>query len=103
MVLSWEIVDELSASTIEHVSECLDVASQDDNAARSNARSWLPSRAQQTQVESLNRDEFVEIHPSYASNYAKLTESNWVNTSSPYDFDSIMHYPTLFAGNVDGS
>ena len=27
--------------------------------------------------------------------YAKLWGANWVNTSSPYDFDSIMHYPPL--------
>jgi len=53
----------------------------------------------------LDRDEFVEIHPNYASNgnYVKLTESSWVNTSSPYDFDSIMHYPASYMGSGEYS
>ena len=47
-----------------------------------------------------DRDDFVEIHPNLASdgNYAKLQTEYWVNTSSPYDFDSIMHYPALSMG-----
>ena len=41
-----------------------------------------------------DRDEYVEIHPNLTENtdYAKLTPVSWLNTSSPYDFDSIMHY-----------
>jgi len=49
-----------------------------------------------------DRDEYVEIHPLVANdiNYVKLPREIWVNTSSPYDFDSIMHYPSL---NIIGS
>ena len=48
-----------------------------------------------------DRDDFVEIHPSLTenSNYAKLTPENRVNTSSPYDFGSVMHYPSLPVGS----
>ena len=48
-----------------------------------------------------DRDDFVEIHPNFTmdSNYAKLTPEFWVNTTSPYDFDSIMHYPSFPIGS----
>jgi hypothetical protein len=44
-----------------------------------------------------DRDDYVEIHPNFTgdSDYAKLTPEQWVNTSSPYDLDSVMHYPPL--------
>jgi hypothetical protein len=50
-----------------------------------------------------DRDEHVEIHPSLAQdgNYAKLTPENWVNTSSPYDFCSIMHYTSHLVSGSD--
>jgi len=41
-----------------------------------------------------DRDDYVEIHPSLNENaqYVKLPAEIWKDTSSPYDFDSIMHY-----------
>ena len=50
-----------------------------------------------------DRDEFVEIHPSVAENgnYAKLTPEKWVNTSSPYDFCSVMHYTSDLVDGTD--
>ena len=51
-----------------------------------------------------DRDDNVEIHPNATgdSDYAKLSPSKWVNTSSPYDFDSVMHYtPLPMAMNTD--
>ena len=52
-----------------------------------------------------DRDEFVEIHPAYASNgnYAKLQTEYWVNTNSSYDFDSIMHYNAWSMGSGEYS
>ena len=52
-----------------------------------------------------DRDDFVEMHPSVAgnSNYAELTPDSWVNTNSPYDFDSIMHYPSSWMGGLEYS
>jgi hypothetical protein len=43
-----------------------------------------------------DRDDYVEIHPSLKGNaqYVKLPAENWTDTGSPYDFDSIMHYPS---------
>jgi hypothetical protein len=48
-----------------------------------------------------DRDDYVEIHPNVTgdSQYAKLTPDNWMNTSSPYDFDSIMHYSAYLIGS----
>ena len=47
-----------------------------------------------------DRDEHIDMHPSTADdgNYAKLTLDSWVDASSPYDFDSIMHYPSFYVG-----
>jgi hypothetical protein len=44
-----------------------------------------------------DRDDYVEVHPSVTGdiNYAKLWNANWVNTSSPYDYNSIMQYPSI--------
>ena len=52
-----------------------------------------------------DRDDFVDIHPGVLGNgnYAKLTPESWVNTSSPYDFDSIMHYPAMSMGSGEYS
>ena len=43
-----------------------------------------------------DRDDYVEIHPSLTQNsdYMKLPAESWTDTGSPYDFDSIMHYPS---------
>ena len=48
-----------------------------------------------------DRDDYVEIHPSVmgGTDYAKLLGANWVNTSSPYDFDSVMQYPSIPVGS----
>ena len=48
-----KIAYQLSTSATEHVSWNLGVASQHDNAARSNARAWLPSRAESTRPRRL--------------------------------------------------
>ena len=48
-----------------------------------------------------DRDNYVEIHPNFMDNssYAKLTPENWVNTTSPYDFGSVMHYLSYPVGS----
>jgi hypothetical protein len=48
-----------------------------------------------------DRDDYVEIHPSVMgdTDYAKLLGANWVNTSSPYEFDSVMQYPSIPVGS----
>ena len=42
----------------------------------------------------LDRDNYVEVHPDYANdgNYAKMSTDEWNDLSSPYDFNSVMHY-----------
>ena len=52
-----------------------------------------------------DRDDYVEVHPNFTAdgNYAKLTPENWVKTTSPYDFDSIMHYYSFLVGSDEFS
>jgi hypothetical protein len=44
-----------------------------------------------------DRDDYVEIHPSLTQNdnFVKIPAEMWTKTRSPYDFDSIMQYPSL--------
>ncbi|CAG5081672.1 Oidioi.mRNA.OKI2018_I69.PAR.g9936.t1.cds [Oikopleura dioica] len=48
-----------------------------------------------------DRDNHVVIHSSLASNgnYVKMSTSQWQDVSSPYDFNSILHYYSSWQGD----
>lgn len=53
-----------------------------------------------------DRDEFVKIHyenikPGRAGDYDWIAKTNWLVSSLPYDFRSIMHYRVCWAGKCE--
>ena len=53
----------------------------------------------------VDRDNHIEIHPDLASssNYAPMETADWWNMSSPYDFNSILHYYSYDLGGGEYS
>jgi hypothetical protein len=53
-----------------------------------------------------DRDEFVTIHyenikPGRASDYDWVPRTNWIVSSTPYDYRSIMHYRTCWSSKCE--
>ncbi len=53
--------------------------------------------------ERWNRDQFITVHyenikPGRAHDYDWIAKTNWLVTSLPYDYQSIMHYRVCWAG-----
>ena len=53
-----------------------------------------------------DRDEYVKIHyehikPGRAGDYDWIAKTNWILSSLPYDFRSIMHYRVCWASNCE--
>ncbi|MEI9866618.1 MAG: M12 family metallopeptidase [Limisphaerales bacterium] len=54
-----------------------------------------------------DRDQFITIHyenikPGRASDYDWIARTNWLVTSLPYDYKSIMHYRICWASKCEG-
>lgn len=56
--------------------------------------------------ERWDRDEFVTVHyenikPGRAHDYDWIAQTNWLVTSAPYDYQSIMHYRVCWASKCE--
>lgn len=54
-----------------------------------------------------DRDRFITVHyenikPGRAHDYDWVARTNWINTSLPYDYHSIMHYRICWASKCEG-